>query len=47
MNARRCAIARSVGRIGLLRDNPFELQPAHMFIERLAAPDLVIAEFQG
>ena len=43
----QAAVAGCVGRIGLLRDDPFELQTAGLLIEGTPASDLVIAELQG
>jgi hypothetical protein len=40
------AIARDVGRIGLLRDNPFQAHFAGFGVKLGTAPDLVIAVLQ-
>jgi hypothetical protein len=37
------AISRCIGRIGLLRDDPFQLQAAGTLIEIAAAPGLIVA----
>jgi hypothetical protein len=41
----QAAIARSIGRISSLRDDPFHSGGACLFIEGRAAPDLMIAVF--
>ena len=40
------AIAGRVRRVGPLRDDAFQLQPARLLIEGPAAPDLMVAELQ-